>query len=871
MKAALAWLALCATAHAAIVRTPSDTGGRTCSSKPCTYSVNCDGAPCNPAEIQTALDEAQLGDTITLEAGKTWDIERPLILYRKENGSGFLTVRSSAGDDWLPAPNTRITPAYVPLMPTLRLASAVNRLMTVEQTPRAVEYYQFIGVNFTTSDAVDVHDLIRLWAVGIHTDPSYTPNHIVFDRCILRGHPLRSAAKGMRFHVRNGVVKNSFLDEFKAQIDAQAISNFNGPGPILIQNNYLSATGENIMTGGAIPDIPNLVPANYTVEFNAFVKDRDQLSKEEWKPDTYVRKGRITQIGRSYYKALDSGVTGETRPAFPLSTVNRAPRNPLMPGYVRTIDYACDPEYCVTDNGIRWQLIYVEPKRWVPGMQVTKGDIVSYTGPETNNTAMSFYAAQDGITGLIPPFRLPVLPFNPTPDICAPAFCIEDGTTQWQRYTDTSILWVVKNLLEYKVMDTSIIRWNLFSGSWVDGQTGWGISFKPENQDPKNSWVARTENIEFAYNVITNVARPFNFQGRGASGTGVARNWNIHNNLIFALRPGNGSALQSTDDANGLRFVHNTIELPQGAGLFTLSGFKKDSLTFVDNIVQRGGFGIKRSAASEGTESLKQSYDSYTVTNNVIEGINVSSYPAGNFNTRFDDVGFADRQNGNYKLRDGGSPFKGSGTDGSDLGADIDMLPLVRSLRVDVTGTEALFTYELTQPISHIPCVIEVSKDRDLSTTIPDTDPVLFRQPDTDRHDQHTLVDRHRMIRIGKNSPLDPETVYWYRLHCGGDLKTGRFRTAGSAEGATTINIGTRRSESSDVVGSVVEYGYSYSRAGDSIIDGGVTEASLCDNTEGCTIPVPAARGKVLYYRQLDRGADGAIVAKHPVRTTVVE
>jgi hypothetical protein len=47
--------------------------------------------------------------------------------------------------------------------------------------------------------------------------------------------------------------------------DTQAICGWNGPGPFLIENNYLEAAGENVMFGGSDPSIPHLVPNDITI------------------------------------------------------------------------------------------------------------------------------------------------------------------------------------------------------------------------------------------------------------------------------------------------------------------------------------------------------------------------------------------------------------------------------------------------------------------------------------------------------------------------------------------------------------------------------------------------------------------------------
>src|SRR5213593_3511991 len=58
-------------------------------------------------DLQAALDEAQPGDVITLEAGATF--RGPFTLRRKP-GQEWVTIRTSASDDTLPPPGARVAP-----------------------------------------------------------------------------------------------------------------------------------------------------------------------------------------------------------------------------------------------------------------------------------------------------------------------------------------------------------------------------------------------------------------------------------------------------------------------------------------------------------------------------------------------------------------------------------------------------------------------------------------------------------------------------------------------------------------------------------------------------------------------------------------
>src|SRR5207245_844491 len=67
-------------------------------------------------DLQAALNAAQPGDVITLQAGATYT--GPFTLPNK-TGTGWITVRTSAPDTSLPAPGTRVNPSYATVMPKI--------------------------------------------------------------------------------------------------------------------------------------------------------------------------------------------------------------------------------------------------------------------------------------------------------------------------------------------------------------------------------------------------------------------------------------------------------------------------------------------------------------------------------------------------------------------------------------------------------------------------------------------------------------------------------------------------------------------------------------------------------------------------------
>ena len=74
------------------------------------------------------------------------------------------------------------------------------------------------------------------------------------DRCYLHGNPTYGQRRGLALNSGDATIVNSHFSDFKGvNQDTQAICGWNGPGPFLIENNYLEAAAENIMFGGTDP------------------------------------------------------------------------------------------------------------------------------------------------------------------------------------------------------------------------------------------------------------------------------------------------------------------------------------------------------------------------------------------------------------------------------------------------------------------------------------------------------------------------------------------------------------------------------------------------------------------------------------------
>src|SRR5262252_924017 len=102
-------------------------------------------------DFQAALNNAQPGDTIALEAGAVFT--GPFHLPRK-NGNGWILVRTTAPDGRLPMPGTRVDPADASAMP--KLIAASDSVLTAAE---GAHHYRFVGVEITPSAGVSLTNL----------------------------------------------------------------------------------------------------------------------------------------------------------------------------------------------------------------------------------------------------------------------------------------------------------------------------------------------------------------------------------------------------------------------------------------------------------------------------------------------------------------------------------------------------------------------------------------------------------------------------------------------------------------------------------------------------------------------------------------
>jgi len=217
--------------------------------------------------LQAAIDAAQPGDTILVDPTGTFD--GPFTL-RAKNGALDIVIRSAAADATLPAPGQRIDPSYAALLPDIRATTAGPAMKTAAGATRWVlRFLEFLPVSSSATA-----NLVELGAANATQSTLTTvPLHLRIDRCYLHGDAINGQRRGVALNSGATQIVDSYFKDFKAVTqDSQAIAGWNGPGPFLIENNYLEAAGENILFGGGDPRIPNLVPSDIVIRRNLITK-----------------------------------------------------------------------------------------------------------------------------------------------------------------------------------------------------------------------------------------------------------------------------------------------------------------------------------------------------------------------------------------------------------------------------------------------------------------------------------------------------------------------------------------------------------------------------------------------------------------------
>jgi hypothetical protein len=183
-------------------------------------------------------------------------------------------------------PGQTASPADAPHMAKLETPNAMPavtalpgaknyRLAGLEVTPAtgAPRAYQLIYIDFNATRAEAKVRSLAQSVVPELTQRDQFPQNITIDRCYIHGSDTQDVREGVAANgVAVAVVDSYISDIHDSTSDSQAIIAYRTPGPIKVVHNFLSATTEDVMFGGAGGAKNVYVPSDLEIRRNHFFK-----------------------------------------------------------------------------------------------------------------------------------------------------------------------------------------------------------------------------------------------------------------------------------------------------------------------------------------------------------------------------------------------------------------------------------------------------------------------------------------------------------------------------------------------------------------------------------------------------------------------
>ena len=223
-------------------------------------------------DLQATLNSAQPGDTIVIDAETTY------------TGNFTLPAKSNPGQKWiyiessaiakLPAPGMRVSPADGANMPKIVTPNSGNAFTIAS----GGGYVRLVGIEmYSTSTylAEPSHQPHPINGFTYYLLFGSTAANVTVDRCYLHGSDTQDVNHAIGFTLNSSyvaVVDSDIRDIHGGKNDSQAFIAFSSPGPFKLVNNYLSASTEDVMFGGAGGYANPHVPSDIEIRGNHFFK-----------------------------------------------------------------------------------------------------------------------------------------------------------------------------------------------------------------------------------------------------------------------------------------------------------------------------------------------------------------------------------------------------------------------------------------------------------------------------------------------------------------------------------------------------------------------------------------------------------------------
>ncbi len=603
-------------------------------------------------DLQAALDVANCGDMIVLQAGGSYvvpTLEQPFLAKAKGACTGtsadFITIQSS---------NANALPSSLRDLSISQInALSLPKLITKVSTP-ALEFeagshhYRFLGIEIT-NDSVNQTQLNNgLVFVGENSGSqraitlANVPHDIEFDRCYV--HPenadgttseYSTAIRGFFVSAKNLTIKNSRIAGFRTfwkpghttPLSSNAILINKGPGPYTIGGNYMEAWFGTVFTGGGpqwVTNSANVAPGATTTQ--ATLTNVVGTLPAVGDYIAFLAPNMIFEVGVFHDQPYEWGAAKVT--AVNDNTIS------YLPQWSNNLQSAWG-------TGLGGTPLTSAPSS--PGMAVWNGDRPKDIRIENNK-------------------------FVKEP-VSLVAVNNEHGYSP-------------KGHIELKVGLRTTINANTFEGYHL------AFVFTPRNQSSiaegggKNVWSTLDDTV-FTNNWVKpapGTGQVFGIQLDDetctvAPGSGMR----IENNLFES-----GTKLVNLASSKNVQFIHNTFTGNSGLSTDTEQivfnyGGPSENLQLRNNILYNNGYGMNcQLTATPCWPALGITgnvvIDNRTPAEQLFQGPLSGKYPSGNyFSSTLAGLQFVDAANGNWRLS-ASSPYKWLGTNGTDPGVNMDIL-----------------------------------------------------------------------------------------------------------------------------------------------------------------------------------------------------
>src|SRR5262249_10931008 len=261
--------------------------------------------------------------------------------------------------------------------------------------------------------------------------------------------------------------------------------------------------------------------------------------------------------------------------------------------------------------------------------------------------------------------------------------------------------WTVKNLFELKNARRVLVHGNLFENSWADGQIGYGISIKSSNQDGTAPW-SQTADVTVEDNIVRNAAIGIQVAARDNTATvqvttQVSVVNNVFENINSAASGGPGTLVRiigHNSPAGMASSGPSNVTVDHNTGFVSSNYYGKmlevddvsPSFVFTNNLFDYCSYAVKGDGTADGSQTISTYFPGVVFAKNAAVGSslapNMQGYPGNFFPPSWSSVQLVNYNgglSGDYHLLPSSS-YKNAGTDGADLGANIDAVTAATAL-----------------------------------------------------------------------------------------------------------------------------------------------------------------------------------------------